>query len=97
MKVNIMIFPKAKIGENFTPDAVLTFQSEADFKQWRYRVLALPFAKSELGSREFWIVQGRIIEVRIQPKKPQQFSGSVIVSGDLPREIRKFLDEDHGK
>jgi len=93
----LSFFPKAKIGEEFTPDAVLTFQSEADFKQWRYRVLALPFAKSELGSREFWMVQGRIIEVRIQPKKPRQFSGSIIVSGDLPREIRKFLDEDCGK
>jgi len=92
-----MIFPKAKIGENFTPDAVLTFQSEADFKQWRYRVLALPFAKSELGSREFWIVQGRIIEVRIQPKKPKQFSGSIIVSGNLDPETKRFLKNDKGR
>jgi len=85
---------KAKIKSSFKPDVVLTFASEQDFLDWVNIAAAVPFAESELGSRKFYIVQGRIVEAVINPPKPKQFSGSVEVSGDLPREIRKFLDED---
>ena len=90
-------FPKARVKEGFKPDVVLEFSSEKDLNDWGRRVYALPFATSELGSRKFYIVQGRIVEAVINPSKPKQFSGSITVSGDFPREIRKFLDEDRGK
>jgi len=70
---------KPKIKRPFEADVSLVFASEADFNAWQKRTYAIPFAVSELGTQEFWIVQGRIIEVVIEPPKPKKFAGSVVV------------------
>ena len=88
---------KAKVPASFKADVVLEFASEQDFYDWSRRVYALAFATSEVGTRRFYIVQGRIVEVKIRPIEPKPFQGSVEVSGDLDPETRRFLKNDKGR
>jgi len=72
------LISKAKIKGPFKPDITLVFASKMDFNNWQKRTYAIPLATTQLGG-EFWLVQGRIVEVVIEPPKPKKFAGSVVV------------------
>jgi len=83
------MLPEIKGG---SAEFTLSFTSEEEMKDWIIKTGAVPFATYGLGTRELYLVQGRIVELRVEPPQPRQTFTSVEISGDIPPEARKALE-----
>jgi len=81
------MLPEIKGG---SAEFTLSFTSEREMKDWIMKVGAIPFATYGLGTRKLYLVQGRLVELKVKPIQPHYTTS--VSSGEVPSEAQKALE-----